>query len=343
MGSTAHKATKSIPVHRVAIVRSFTQFLEDVGAPVESGFRQSGLPWCALEDVNNYVPSHRFWKFLISMARSEGIPDLGFRVGDQFGANSADTHMVKLLRSSPTLYQGLIRASELCNKTVTNCRVGILQPPDSEYTYFYHRPSCNANNPAIEQISWFGLTTLLDMVRAYTGPQWQPAEIGLMADNGPCRYICEHFPHTRMRLSQAYSWIALDNTVLSMPPFNKQTAIQASTSPDYEALPGDFVGSLKLVLLTYIQERKLSLEFAARLCSTSKRTLQRNLREAGTNYQEVLSNTRFCVASHMLQNPAIKVTDIARRLGYSDSAHFARAFRRIAGVTPKVYRRQFSH
>jgi AraC-like DNA-binding protein len=45
----------------------------------------------------------------------------------------------------------------------------------------------------------------------------------------------------------------------------------------------------------------------------------------------------------MLQTPGLKVKDITQRLGYSDQAHFARAFRRIAGVTPRAYRQQYTH
>ena len=327
-----------IPVHRVAVVRPFTWFLTDIGAPVERHFRQAGLPWCALENVNNFVPSHRFWKFLITMAHSEGILDLGFHVGDNFGADCADPRMTELITSAPTLYQGLLNASELINRTITHCRVGILQPPNCGYAYFYHQPSCEADNPAIEQIGWFGLTVLLDMVHVYSGPQWQPAEIGLMTNHMPCRSIRERFPNTRVKLSQAASYIALDNAMLSLSPLRDRAAATESASFDYDPLPDDFVSSLEQVLMSYIQESDLNLEIVAGLCNTSRRTLQRKLKASETCYRDVLDHARFSVATRLLSKPDIKITDIARHLGYSEVSHFARTFRRIAGVGPKVYR-----
>ena len=343
MVSTGNKSTEPIPLHRVAVVRPFVRFLADIGTPVERGFRQARLPWHALEDVDNYVPSHHFWKFLICMARSEGIQDLGFRVGEKFGADCADPHMTALLKNAPTLYQGLRKASELVNRTITHCRLGILQPANSEHAYFYHQPSCKVDNPAIEQIGWFGITTLLGMTRVYTGPQWQPTEIGLMTDRMPCRYIREHLPRTRMRLSQPFSYIVLENAVLSLPPFQDEAARPASSPNDYQKMPGDFVSSFEQVLLSYLQEGDMSIELAASLCNTSKRTLQRRLKEMGTHYNEVLAHAHFRAASRMLQNTGMTVTDIGCRMGYSDVAHFSRAFQRMAGVTPLVYRQQFIH
>ncbi|RKZ46165.1 MAG: hypothetical protein DRQ58_09140 [Gammaproteobacteria bacterium] len=35
----------------------------------------------------------------------------------------------------------------------------------------------------------------------------------------------------------------------------------------------------------------------------------------------------------------MQINDVARVLRYSDSAHFARAFRRMEGVSPTEYRR----
>lgn len=332
---------RSLSLHRVAVLRPFAQFLGNIGAPVERGFRRAGLPHTALESVDNFVPSQRFWSFLVSMAQTEGIVDLGFRVGQQFGANSADPHLTNLLRQSLTLYQGLLKASELVNRTISNCRLGIHQRPSRSYSCFYHQPSCKVTNPAIDQISWFGITTMIGMVRVFTGPQWQPTEIGIMTDHTPCDYIRGHFPQTRIKLRHPYDYVTLENRLLGLPPLSDETPAQPLSSHHYESLPDDFPGALESILLAYAQERDLSIGLAAGLCDMSTRTLQRMLSELGTRFSEALAQARLRVACQMLRAPGMKVADIAQRLGYSDSAHFSRAFSRVAGVTPRAYRQEY--
>jgi AraC-like DNA-binding protein len=340
---TSPETIESIRLHRVAVVRPFIQFLADIGAPVEHGIQQAGLPFEALENVNNYVPSQRFLAFVVDMARSQGIEDLGFQVGQKHGADSADPKLTRLLHQSPTLYHGLSKAGQMINKTVSRSRMGFLLPPLSEHAYFYHRPSCDIRNPACNQISWFGLMAIIDMVRVFTGPRWRPTEIGLMTHRAPCRHIREQFPGTCIRISPQYSYITLEKALLSLPPLPHVAATPASSPLHYESLPNNFIHSLKQVLLTYIQEGDLSIEFAAELCNTSKRSLQRRLAEMGTRYSEVLDQARFDVASRMLQDPDMKVTNVAHLLGYSDPTHFSRAFRRIAGIGPRAYRQAYLH
>jgi AraC-like DNA-binding protein len=45
------------------------------------------------------------------------------------------------------------------------------------------------------------------------------------------------------------------------------------------------------------------------------------------------------MAEQMLANLRDKIGDVARALGYSDPAHFTRAFRRWTGLTPRDFRR----
>ena len=72
----------------------------------------------------------------------------------------------------------------------------------------------------------------------------------------------------------------------------------------------------------------------------SIRTLQRYLREEGTTFRRVVARARVNAAQRLLGDPARKIVDVALDLGYSDQAHFTRAFVRWIGVTPGEFRRR---
>jgi AraC-like DNA-binding protein len=73
---------------------------------------------------------------------------------------------------------------------------------------------------------------------------------------------------------------------------------------------------------------------------TSARTLQRRLHGAGLTYARVVQQVRFEVAQQMLNDADRKIADVARAVGYSDPAHFTRAFQRWTGLTPRDFRRR---
>jgi len=73
---------------------------------------------------------------------------------------------------------------------------------------------------------------------------------------------------------------------------------------------------------------------------TSVRTLQRRLRAKGLTYATVVGQARANAARQMLKDLERTIGDVARALGYSDHAHFTRAFQRWTGVTPRDFRRR---
>ncbi|HYU90579.1 MAG TPA: helix-turn-helix transcriptional regulator, partial [Gemmatimonadales bacterium] len=72
---------------------------------------------------------------------------------------------------------------------------------------------------------------------------------------------------------------------------------------------------------------------------TSVRTLQRLLRATGVTYAGVVQQARYAAARDMLKDHGRKIGDVARMLGYSDPAHFTRAFERWTGTSPRDFRR----
>ena len=80
------------------------------------------------------------------------------------------------------------------------------------------------------------------------------------------------------------------------------------------------------------------LDDVAREIATSRRQLQRVLEEVGdTTFREHLARIRMAKAAAMMSSP-LPIHEIARRVGYRQPAQFAKAFRRIYGVTPSAYR-----
>ena len=101
----------------------------------------------------------------------------------------------------------------------------------------------------------------------------------------------------------------------------------------------DFPGLLRELVKPCLSEDWLDIHAIAEMTRCSARSLQRQLTAAGTNFSEVLDEARLEVAKPLLANESERLIDVAFEAGYTDPAHFSRAFRRIAGMTPSQYRK----
>jgi AraC-like DNA-binding protein len=109
--------------------------------------------------------------------------------------------------------------------------------------------------------------------------------------------------------------------------------------PPQEASARDFHRRVRQVVGGLLAGGPLDVHQVADLVRTSARTLQRRLHGAGVTYARVVQQMRFEAARKMLRDPDRKIRDVARLLGYSDAAHFTRAFQRWTGLTPTAFRR----
>lgn len=76
----------------------------------------------------------------------------------------------------------------------------------------------------------------------------------------------------------------------------------------------------------------------AAMLAMSPRTLARKLAESGTHFAELQREVRLARAEALLDNRALRLGEIADRLGFSDQAAFSRAFRQWTGLTPTAWR-----
>lgn len=70
----------------------------------------------------------------------------------------------------------------------------------------------------------------------------------------------------------------------------------------------------------------------------SLRSLQRRLKEEGTNFKGLLEDTRRELALHYIRETHRPIGEITYLLGFSEPSNFTRAFRRWTGMAPAAFR-----
>jgi AraC-like DNA-binding protein len=102
----------------------------------------------------------------------------------------------------------------------------------------------------------------------------------------------------------------------------------------------DFGGAVLRIVATLLPDGRPDIRLVSQVVRLSPRTLQRRLHAEGLTFAGVVARARFAEALRMLDDPTRKVIEVALDLGYSDPAHFTRAFERWTGLTPREYRRR---
>lgn len=94
--------------------------------------------------------------------------------------------------------------------------------------------------------------------------------------------------------------------------------------------------------LEYIGEnyrQKLKLADVAEKTYVSQWHLSKLLnRYTGKNFSEILNNVRIEKAKELLNDPALRIGDIAEEVGFLDVAHFSRVFKKQVGISANEYR-----
>lgn len=84
------------------------------------------------------------------------------------------------------------------------------------------------------------------------------------------------------------------------------------------------------------------IETVAGKLNLSTRTLQRKLSEEQTSFKDLLQETLFGIASQLLKQEYLSVSEISDILGYSDIGNFSRSFKKYRGLSPIDYRAAFT-
>lgn len=84
---------------------------------------------------------------------------------------------------------------------------------------------------------------------------------------------------------------------------------------------------------------KLSLQEVADHCFVSQWHLSKLLnKNLGQTFYDLLNAERVRRAKELLEDPALRISEIAERVGYADTAHFSRVFKKLEGMSAGEWR-----
>ncbi|MBE5829904.1 MAG: response regulator [Butyrivibrio sp.] len=96
--------------------------------------------------------------------------------------------------------------------------------------------------------------------------------------------------------------------------------------------------------LSYIEQHykeKLQLTDVAEKVYVSHWHLSKLLNSTGKSFSDLLNEVRIENAKKLMEDPTLHIADISERVGFADTAHFSRVFKKYTGMSAGEYRNKY--
>lgn len=329
-----------IPLTRCQFLIPFAEIHSEIGGPTSALLAKFQLPTCLEEKADHYVPLLPAVRFATAAQGKQGLSEIAFRASQRVSFDHLSEALRARIRHSPTLLVALQQACKWAPIEDTNLHLWL--EPCGENLKICSKLLGTEGISHLEMSQWLQNIFVIHIVRQFAGANWNPAVVAFEAIYTPSIEAQSYWPSTRFLSGQTASWIEVPLQLLSLPNLADTTP---SNAPENEPQPlgKDVVSVLKLSLPSYLDEGGPTIIQAAEMIGLSVRSLQRKLSLAGLTYSGLLEQVRFNNAIKLLSDTENKIIDVAFSSGYADPAHFTRAFRRIAGYTPREFRDRWRH
>jgi len=329
---------EAIPLIRARYLQAFAAAVERTGVRPQRLLEGLKIPVGILENPGALHPAQQLFDFAGQAARVTGQTHLGLVAGrTKLEDHGAFGNRVS---GAPTLHQAL---ETFCSEALKEySRAFFWIEPRGDDIWFC-REKIDGQSDERQQIELYLVELMLQTIRQVTGLGWQPGELWLQSVDERELRDFESLAQLNVRFGCPALAIPIPRKLLSktLPRDGRWGSRATGGSGEQASLESpaaDLVGSLRQVIETYLPGRHAKIEAAAEATGMSVRSLQRRLASEGLTFSRLVDEVRLEMAVPQLRDPDIKLTAIAFDLGYSDPAHFTRAFGRWAGVSPSEYR-----
>lgn len=328
---------KPIPLIRASIALHVVAFAKREGVRGRRLWTEAGLPEPASGCAERLVPLHCVLRLFEIAGHASGRDDFGARFARRMGLKVLGPFGQAMARAE-TLDQAMKVAVGQIDDHNTGARYWIV--PEGAFVRFRRRLRVDSTD--FRQADLLTVALMMQLVQRVAGDEWRPDHVELQSTGtslDSVRRALDLPPSCAVEDRRAATSIRIPRAFLSRSGRHGEPV----PGPGSNRWPGptpprDFPGSLELVVESMLTSRRGLLSATAKASGVEARTLQRHLLLSGLKFRDVLERVRGRKAAALLDDPANRMVDVAHALGYSDPAHFSRAFRRWTSMTPVAYR-----
>lgn len=103
--------------------------------------------------------------------------------------------------------------------------------------------------------------------------------------------------------------------------------------------PNSFLVRQAQAYITEHCAQRLSLQEVAEHCYVSQWHLSKLLnKHLNQSFYDLLNTVRIRQAKQMMADPSLRISEVAERVGYADTAHFSRVFKKLEGISAGEWR-----
>ena len=332
-------------INLASIVYGLDAYLRARGPGAGEALRRAALEPRDLTDPDRRVPLIRYLELLEICADILGDRQFGLKFGAQYEPRHAGV-VGNVALASRTVGEALESMGRYLPTMVDSTVHGVEVRDGIAFVYSYY---IDPLLMSYRQKADWAIAFQCKLMRVgLAEPRWTPGEVLLpqLADEtAEERRARAEIMGDNIRVGHPWAGIRFDAGLLKRPMATADAMID-SLMRHYgdlrlAALPEqqDEIEQLRRETARLLVKGKSGIEHLAEAIGTSVRTLQRRLKDAGVNYNDLQNDVRKTLALNLLENETLALAEIAFSLGYSEVSAFNHAFRRWVGQSPGEYRR----
>lgn len=327
----------------VAALRQYTRAAQAHGIDTIPLLLAVGLDASILSSDEGRLTNEQFENFINRLCRQTGNPILGLETGD-FVQPGSYSVLGYITMSCATLGEAVARIAPYERLVGDMGTTGLaIKGDDLTLTW-----NCNYTDPLVRPqlvdnvfASWVNYARWLADDR-----QASPGSVTLCrASPGPeLEQAYQERWRCPIRFSAEDDTVTLNRNLLDIPlrqpdPLLRKT-LEAHALSQLASLATncDLTSRVRHSIQQQLRQGITRQDLVAEHLGMTSRTLQRNLSQEGVSYQKLLDEVRQTIAEDYLRNSELAITDIALRLGYSETTSFHRKFKAVTGKTPGEFR-----